>query len=162
MQPAPCHHCEMELTRLYLGSSSNNWKSSGSLATLVLDHVNDPEDIHQVVYHQRHRIIENLDGHEGLDDLIGGVPLYPLLRPGGSARLAGRHPAVSSSYNSRHRIPGHSGTRRAVRGLPGPCRVLSPWSVQRSGGRSRQEPCARSAARASATSAAGSRRLTAA
>ena len=43
-------------------------------------HVNDPEGIHKLVHHQRHRIIENRDKHGGLDDPLSGVPLYLVLR----------------------------------------------------------------------------------
>ena len=42
--------------------------------------VDDRQDIHQWVHHQRQRIIENRDRQGGRDDLLHGVPLYPLLR----------------------------------------------------------------------------------
>ena len=42
--------------------------------------MNVGEDFHQLVHHQRHRIIENRNRQGGLDDLLDGVPLYSLLR----------------------------------------------------------------------------------
>ena len=59
-----------------------------------------------------------------------GVPLNALLRP---LRLcqAGRPPpcGVFVVELEEHRFPRHSGTRRTVHGLPGPCRLLSHSGV---------------------------------
>ena len=49
--------------------------------------IDEPEHIHQLFHHQRHRSIARRYPRNGVDDLVHGVPLNPLFRPG-----QGRHP----------------------------------------------------------------------
>ena len=84
------------------------------------------EDFWQLFHHQRHRNIEHWRTHECLDNLLHGVPLCPLVRPRRLCQAGRPRPCgVFVAHFEEHRFPGHSGPRRAVRGLSGPCRLLS-------------------------------------
>ena len=85
--------------------------------------------------HLRHRSIENLNRHKGLDNLLRGVPLDPRLWPhlNKRCRPGGKHiPLVEQVKVHRACRPGRrsllarGGVHLALL-FPGPGHALSPW-----------------------------------
>ena len=79
--------------------------------------VEELEDVHQLVHYQRHRSveIEHWHWHEGLDHLLRGVPLDPLLRPprlDQTGRPRTPHGVFLIEQREERRVPGHTSLRR--------------------------------------------------